>query len=65
VDDAARMGVRQGPADLSQHPGRLEWWQRAVPADALAEGLALDIRHDEVREGARLLDRVDRDDVGV
>ena len=63
VDDALRVRVSERPRDFPQHPRRVVRRQRAARRHALRQRLAVDVRHDVEDETARLVDRVDRNDV--
>ncbi len=65
VDEALRVGGRQGPRHLAQNPRGLRRRQWSPLAHALGEGLAVDERHDVEDESVRVLDGMNRDDVRV
>ena len=63
MHDAVLMRVGERPGHLLQHPHGLVGRQGPGAADPLGERLALDVPHDEERELAVLLDRMNRHDV--
>jgi hypothetical protein len=65
VDDAAAVGIAEGPRDLADDACDLGGRERALPAHSLAQALAVHVRHHEVDEAGSFLDEMDGDDVGM
>ena len=65
MDDAARVGGRQGPGDLGGDPGGLARRERTGPPQDRRQVLAVDELHDDERPVLVLTEVVDGDDVGV
>ncbi len=65
MDDVAVVRVRQRIGDFAQNAPHFHRRYRTVLLEALAEVVALDIRHDEVNEIVFLFDGVDRNDIRV
>ena len=65
MNHAAAVGVGQGPRHLLHQLGGVRRLHRSGAAHPIAQGFAVDQRHDEIDEIVLFLDQVDRDDVGV
>ena len=55
VDQALAVGVVERLAGLPHQAQRLRHWERALPREPLAQGLAIDVRHDVERAGRLLV----------
>ena len=65
VHHALPVGVGERPRHLAHDLGHLPGGKAPEPTDLVAERLARDVSHHEEHEAVGLLDRVDRNDVGV
>ncbi len=65
VDYAARMGVGEGARHLRQQPPRLRDGHPGIPGQTPRQRVAVDVRHDEEHQSLTLVDREDRNNVGM
>ena len=65
VNDVAAVRVRERVGDFAKNAPHFDRRDRTVLLEALAEVIALYVRHDEVNEIVPLFDGVNRNDVGV
>ena len=63
MDDAAGVGVGEGGGDLPRDAHRFVDRQPSLPSEPIAQGLALDVRHDIIEEPVGLPGVVQRQDV--
>ena len=65
MDQAGFVGDRQRGRDFLDHPADFRNRQPAIAVEPLLERLALDERHHDVRDAARLADVIDGDDASM